>query len=104
MLVEALKKIFSADNEIQILGTRHGEKKHEALLSVEERFHAEEMENYFRVSADNRYLNYTKYFEVGEKGLESVDSYTSENTQRLELDSLIELLLGLDYIQSELNL
>jgi UDP-glucose 4-epimerase len=103
VLAEALKKIFNANNEIRILGTRHGEKKHETLLSREEYLKAEDLGNYYRVSADNRDLNYHKYYEQGEQVLSQEQDYTSENTQRLTVDGMIELLLKLDYIQDELN-
>ena len=102
-LAEALKKIFNGSNEIKILGTRHGEKKHEALLSREELVSAEDMGNYFRVPADNRDLNYAKYFEVGDKILSLEHDYTSENTERLDVEGMVELLLELEYIKNELK-
>ena len=102
-LTLALKQIFNADNEIVILGTRHGEKKHEALLSKEEHLNAEDLCGYFRVPADNRDLNYAKYFEEGVKTLSQETDYTSENTVRLDVDGMVELLLQLDYIKDELK-
>jgi len=102
-LTKALKKIFNADNEIRILGTRHGEKKHEALLSREEYLKAEDLGGYFRVSADTRDLNYAKYFEEGEQILSQEQDYTSENTERLDVDGMVELLMKLDYINDELK-
>jgi len=102
-LTKALKKIFNADNEIRILGTRHGEKKHEALLSREEYLKAEDLGGYFRVSADTRDLNYAKYFEEGEQILSQETDYTSENTDRLDVDGMVELLMKLDYINDELK-
>jgi UDP-glucose 4-epimerase len=102
-LAEALKKIFNANNVIQIMGTRHGEKKHEVLLSKEEFLKAENMGNYYRIPADTRDLNYAKYFEEGDKILTQVDSYTSENTERLNIEDMIALLLKLDYIKNELE-
>ena len=102
-LVEALKKIFNADNEIRILGTRHGEKKHEVLLSREEYLNAEDLGDYFRVAADVRDLNYSKYFEEGEKELSQQIAYNSETTKRLDVDGMIDLLMKLDYIKAELE-
>ena len=102
-LILALKKIFNADNEICILGTRHGEKKHEALLTREEYLKAEDLGDYFRVAADTRDLNYAKYFEEGEQIQSQEVDYTSENTGRLDVDSMVELLMKLDYIKDELK-
>lgn len=102
-LAEALKSIYAADNAIKILGTRHGEKKHEALLSREEFLKADDLGGYFRVSADNRDLNYAKYFEEGEQILSQEQDYTSENTTRLDVNGMIELLLKLDFIQNDLK-
>jgi UDP-N-acetylglucosamine 4,6-dehydratase/5-epimerase len=103
-LTEALKKIFNADNENRILGTRHGEKKHEALLSREEYLKAEEdLGGYFRVSADTRDLNYGMYYDEGKKELSQEPDYTSENTERLDIDGMVELLMKLDYIKEELK-
>jgi UDP-N-acetylglucosamine 4,6-dehydratase len=102
-LAKALKKIFNAKNEIRILGTRHGEKKHEALLCREEYMKAEDLGRYFRIPADTRDLNYAKYFEKGEQVLSQEQDYTSENTQRLDVEGMIELLMKLDYIKDELQ-
>ncbi len=102
-LTQALLKIFNASNEIRILGTRHGEKKHEALLSREEYLKAEDLGGYYRVAADNRDLNYSMYYEEGEKALSQETDYTSENTERLDVEGMVQLLLKLDYIQAELK-
>ncbi len=102
-LVEALKEIFNASNDIKILGTRHGEKKHEALLSREELVRAEDMGRYYRVPADNRDLNYSKYFEEGDKVLSLEHDYTSDNTERLDVEGMVELLLKLNFIQNALK-
>jgi len=98
-LVEALKQIFNADNEVRILGTRHGEKKHEALLSREELLKADDLEGYYRVPADGRGLNYAKFFESGDKILSLEEDYTSENTDRLDVNGMVDLLMKLDYIK-----
>ena len=98
-LAQALKKIFNADNEIKIMGTRHGEKKHESLMSREEKTRAEDMENYYRISPDSRDLNYRKYFVEGEQMISVSEDYTSKNTQRLDIDQLVSLLMKLEFIQ-----
>ena len=102
-LVEALKKIFNADNDISILGTRHGEKKHEVLLSREEYLNAEDLGDYFRVAADARDLNYGKYFEEGEKRLSHQMAYNSESTKQLDVDGMVDLLMKLAYIKVQLE-
>ena len=102
-LARALQKIFDAKNELRIIGTRHGEKKHEALLSREEFAKAEDLEGYYRVPADTRDLNYAKFYEEGEKSFSSEQDYTSANTERLDEDGMIQLLLQLEYIQDELS-
>lgn len=101
-LAEALKRIFNASNEIQILGTRHGEKKHECLVSREEKTRAENMKNYFRIRPDGRDLNYKKYFVEGEPMISMGEDYTSENTTRLDTDQMVGLLMGLEFIKQAL--
>lgn len=98
-LAEAMKRIFNADNEIRILGTRHGEKKHECLVNREEMARAGDLENYYCIAADSRDLNYNKYFIQGEPSISGGSDYTSENTRRLDVDGMVELLLKLRYIQ-----
>jgi UDP-N-acetylglucosamine 4,6-dehydratase/5-epimerase len=102
-LAEALKKIFNASNEIRILGTRHGEKKHECLVSREEKTRAEDMGNYYRINPDGRDLNYRKYFVEGEQLISMGEDYTSENTNRLDIDQMVELLMGLEFIKRALT-
>lgn len=87
------------DHPIQIIGTRHGEKKHETLLSREERVHAEELEGYFRVRPDLRDLNYGKYVEQGEQSISQGEDYTSANTHRLDVEGMKQLLLKLDFVR-----
>jgi UDP-glucose 4-epimerase len=101
-LAEALKKIFNAQNEIQIIGTRHGEKKHECLVSREEMARAEVIEDYYRISPDGRDLNYRKYFLEGEQMISMGEDYTSENTNRLDIDQMVDLLMTLDFIKQAL--
>ncbi len=101
-LAKALKELFNANNEIQIIGARHGEKMYESLCGREEMAKAIDMEKFYRVPADFRDLNYTKY--VQEEGhLLVEDEYNSNNTKRLNVEELKELLLTIDYVQDELR-
>jgi len=102
-LAQALTEIFAKNNEIRIIGTRHGEKLYESLISREEMAHAHDMGGYYRIPADNRDLNYAKYFSEGEEKISHLDDYTSHNTKRLNVQHVKELLLKLDYIKEELN-
>ncbi|OCZ49432.1 polysaccharide biosynthesis protein [Dehalobacter sp. TeCB1] len=102
-LVQAVKEIFQADNEVKIIGTRHGEKVYETLLSREEMVKAEDLGGYYRVPADTRSLNYDQYFESGDETLSTVEEYNSHNTHRLNIPQVKELLLSLNYIQGELK-
>ncbi len=101
-LAQAIKEIFNADNEIQVIGTRHGEKMYEVLLTNEEASKAVDMENFYRVPADNRDLNYEKYLEEGSTKITLTDEYNSNNTRILSVDDIKRKLLQLDYIQNEL--
>ena len=98
-----IKNIFNADNPVEIIGTRHGEKLYESLLAKEEFFNAEDLGRYYRVKPDNRDLNYGKYVSSGNRKLENMEEYHSHNTNRLSQTELRTLLLSLDYIQSELK-
>jgi UDP-N-acetylglucosamine 4,6-dehydratase len=102
-LVQALKELFNRDNPIQIVGTRHGEKLYESLVSREELARAEDMGRYYRIPADNRDLNYNMYVSDGEEKISHLDDYTSHNTERLDVEQVKALLLKLDYIKAELN-
>jgi UDP-glucose 4-epimerase len=102
-MVVALKDIFNADNEVQVIGTRHGEKLYESLISREEMVRAIENGSYYRIPADNRDLNYAKYFTAGEEQISKLDDYTSHNTTRLTIPEVKGLLLGLDFIQWQLG-
>jgi UDP-glucose 4-epimerase len=102
-LALALKELFQGDNEIKIIGTRHGEKLYETLLTREEMAHAEDLGGYYRIAADNRDLNYNKYFVEGEQTVSQAEDYHSHNTQRLGIPEIKEKLLQLGYIQQELQ-
>ncbi|MFN4299826.1 MAG: polysaccharide biosynthesis protein [Thermaurantimonas sp.] len=99
----ALKEIFNASNEIKIIGTRHGEKLFETLCSREEMAKAEDLGEFFRIPADNRDLNYSKYFVKGDTKISKFEDYNSHNTRRLDLKETIDLLKNLEYIKNELN-
>jgi UDP-glucose 4-epimerase len=102
-LANALKDLFGKDNSINIIGTRHGEKLYESLISREEMVKAEDMGGYFRIPADNRDLNYAQYFSEGEEKISHQEDYTSHNTDRLNVDEVKALLLKLEYIKEELD-
>ena len=102
-LSKALLKLFDANNEIKIIGTRHSEKLYETLLTREEVQRAEDMGNYYRIPSDNRNLNYAQYFTEGELSTAEKDDYNSHNTERLDINSTTEALLKLDLIQLELK-
>jgi UDP-N-acetylglucosamine 4,6-dehydratase len=102
-LAQALKELFDKDSPIQIIGTRHGEKLYESLVSREEMARAQDMASYYRIPADNRDLNYSMYFNDGEERISHLDDYTSHNTERLSVEQVKALLLKLDYIKAELN-
>ncbi len=102
-LALAIKELFNPKTEIKVIGTRHGEKAHEVLVGREEIVKAVDMGHFYRIPADGRDLNYDKYFVEGNTRIEKCEEYTSFNTQRLDKDGVIELLLKLDYIQEELK-
>jgi UDP-N-acetylglucosamine 4,6-dehydratase/5-epimerase len=102
-LVQAVKEIFNADNEVKVIGTRHGEKLYETLLTKEEFVASIDLGGFYRVPADQRDLNYDKYFVEGNENLQQFEDYNSHNTERLNVEQIKEKLLKLDYIQEELK-
>ena len=102
-LAQAVKELFDADNQIKIIGTRHGEKLYETLLTKEEHLGAQDMGCFYRIPADKRDLNYDKYFVEGIEQLQQVEDYNSHNTERLNVQQIKDKLLKLDYIQEELK-
>jgi UDP-N-acetylglucosamine 4,6-dehydratase/5-epimerase len=102
-LAKALKELFARPNAVKVIGTRHGEKLYESLISREEMAKAEDMGRYYRIPADNRDLNYKKYFVEGEEKIAEFDDYTSHNTERLDIEGIKRLLLKLDYIKEQLD-
>jgi UDP-N-acetylglucosamine 4,6-dehydratase/5-epimerase len=102
-LAQAIKELFNVNNEIKIIGTRHGEKLYETLLTKEEHVVAEDMGGFYRVPADKRDLNYDKYFVEGDMKLSSDDEYNSHNTDRLTIEQIKDKLLMLDFVREELK-
>lgn len=102
-LAKALLKLLDADNEIRMIGTRHGEKLYETLLNREEMAHAEDLGEYFRVPADVRDLNYSNYFSSGKAAVSEAKDYNSHNTELLDVDSMMGLLLKLQCVQDALR-
>lgn len=101
VLAEAVQQLFG-NTGVRVIGDRHGEKLYETLLTSEERMHAVDLGGYFKVSADTRDLNYDKYFVEGTLPQDSLDAYTSHNTQRLDVQGVVDKLMELDYIKEEL--
>lgn len=103
VLAHAIKELFNANNEIRLIGIRHGEKIYESLISCEEMVKAEDLGNYYRIPADNRDLNYSKFFVEGDINVATLSDYTSANTERLNIEQVKKLLLTLDFIKERLN-
>lgn len=102
-LALAVREIFNPKSEINIIGTRHGEKLYETLLTREEKSKAEDLGGYFRIGVDSRNLNYNKYFVEGEQNISVLEDYNSHNTQRLSVTEVMDTLLKLEYVQQELQ-
>ena len=102
-LAVALRELLKRDNEIRIIGTRHGEKLYESLVSREEMARAEDLGGYYRIPADSRDLNYDKYFVEGETRISTLDDYTSHNTVRLDVEGVKKVLLQLDLVREAMN-
>jgi len=102
-LANAMQLLFGQDQNVKVIGTRHGEKLYESLVSREEMAKAEDMGRYYRIPMDNRDLNYKKYFVEGEESISELDDYTSHNTERLDVEGVKQVLLKLDLIQEVLD-
>ncbi len=103
-LAQAIKEILGKPGwETRVIGTRHGEKLYESLISREEMAHAIDLGDYFRIPSDNRDLNYAKYFTEGETDISTLDDYTSHNTHRLNVEEVKSLLLSLDYVKDAID-
>ncbi len=103
VLVQAVKELFKVDNEIKVIGIRHGEKRYETLLTKEEHALAEDLGTFFRVPLDQRDLNYDKYFVEGDRKLSTEEEYNSNNTKILNLEQVKEKLLEIEYLRKELK-
>lgn len=103
-LAQAVSELFDYSKPVKIIGTRHGEKLYETLLTKEEKTKAIDLGQYFRVPIDERSLNYDKYFVEGTQDFESIEAYTSHNTTRLDVEGVKEKLLTLPFIRKELGL
>jgi UDP-glucose 4-epimerase len=101
-LAKAVQQLFG-DTGTNIIGTRHGEKLYETLMTREERLRSEDMGNYFRVAADNRDLNYDKFFVQGQVQTEANESYTSHNTNLLDVDGVVKKILTTEYVREQLE-
>ena len=102
VLAKALVELYQSKSKIHVIGTRHGEKLYETLVTREEMAKAEDLDDYYRIPADNRDLNYDKYFTNGEKKISSIEDYHSHNTKRLDVEEMKNLLLKLDIINENL--
>lgn len=103
VLAQAVKELFNADNEIKVIGIRHGEKMYETLLTNEECSNAVDMGNFYRVPADKRDLNYDKYFKIGDEKRNPLTEFNSNNTDLLNVEQVKEKLLSLEYIREEIR-
>ena len=103
VLAKALLKLYKAGNPVNVIGIRHGEKIFETLVNREEMVKAIDLGNYFKIPADNRDLNYSKYFFEGQEDISKVEEYTSHNTKRLNIEETIELLLKLPVIRNDVE-
>ena len=104
VLAEALKQLYKTDMEVKVIGTRHGEKLYETLVTREEMAKAIDMGEYYRIPCDNRDLNYDKYFKEGDEKIATIEDYHSHNTTRLDVEGMKKLLLRLRFIQEDLGL
>ncbi|MCF6182107.1 polysaccharide biosynthesis protein [Lutibacter sp.] len=102
-LAQALKELCDANNEVKIIGTRHGEKLYETLCTREEMMKAEDMGEFYRIPADNRDLNYAKYFSEGVEDISKIEDYHSHNTKQLDVEEMKELLMKLPMLKEELE-
>lgn len=98
-LAQALKELCNADNEVKIIGTRHGEKLYETLCTREEMIKAEDMDAFYRIPADNRDLNYARYFSEGEEDVALIEDYHSHNTDQQDIEGMKKLLIELDVVK-----
>lgn len=104
VLADALKELYHSDTEVKIIGTRHGEKLYETLVTREEMSKAIDMGDYYRIPCDTRDLNYDKFFVEGNEEVSKIEDYHSHNTKRLDVEGMKELLLKLSFIREDLGI
>ena len=104
VLADSLKGLYNVETPVRVIGTRHGEKLYETLVTREEMAKSQDMGNYFRIPCDNRDLNYDKFFNEGEEDVSKIDDYHSHNTARLDVEGMTKLLLKLEFIREDLGL
>ena len=104
VLADALKELYHSDAEVKVIGTRHGEKLYETLVTREEMAKAVDMGDYYRIPCDTRDLNYDKFFVEGNEEVSKIEDYHSHNTRRLDVEGMKQLLLKLSFIREDLNL
>ena len=102
-LSKALLELYQSNNKLKVIGTRHGEKLYESLLTKEEKLKAIDLGNYYRVPSDNRDLNYANYVSTGEGSTSDIEDYNSHNTDRLDIEGMKKLLLKLDFIKEDIS-
>jgi UDP-glucose 4-epimerase len=102
-LAQALRELLKRDNPVRVIGTRHGEKLYESLVSREEMARADDLGDYYRIPADSRDLNYDKYFVQGETQISGFDDYTSHNTRRLDVEQVKQVLMKLDMVREAID-
>lgn len=104
VLAKSLIEMYKSKSTLKVIGTRHGEKLYESLLTREEKIKAEDLGDYFRIPADNRDLNYANFFSEGEMDMSAVEDYHSHNTEQLDITGMKSLLLKLDFIQNDMSI
>jgi UDP-glucose 4-epimerase len=104
VLAKAVIELYKSKSKVRVIGTRHGEKLYETLVTREEMAKSEDMGNYFRIPADNRDLNYDKYFVEGQEEISMIEDYHSHNTKRLDVEEMKTLLLKLEMIRTDLRI
>ena len=104
VLADALKELYGADTPVRIIGTRHGEKLYETLVTREEMAKSIDMGGYYRIPCDSRDLNYDNYFSKGNEGIARIEDYHSHNTAQLDVEGMKDLLLKLEFIRQDLGL
>ena len=104
ILANALIEIYNANNEVKIIGTRHGEKLYETLINREEMAKVIDLDNFYKIPSDKRGLNYSQYFSEGEKKISISEDYTSHNTTQLTLSEVKNMLMNIDFIKKDLGI